>query len=174
MNNRHLFLVGYRGSGKTTVGRMLAERLNRPFVDLDDRIEVEAGCSIREIFQKEGEPGFRQRESAVLRGFQNPTLESHIVATGGGIVLDPENRELLKKLGCVVWLRADPQTCHRRIQGDGTSSDRRPKLTVGGIQEVEDLIRLRTPMYEEVANLTIDTSTTPPEEIIATIGDQYL
>ena len=166
--NKPIFLVGYRGSGKTTVGRLLAEKLNRPFVDMDFEIESEAGGTIKAIFKSEGEAGFRRRESDMLRKLASDTTP-RVIATGGGVILAAENRECLKSQGFVVWLRADPQVCFGRIQGDTTTADRRPTLTTGGFAEVEELIAKRTPMYAEVTHLTVDTSGRTPNEIVGSI-----
>jgi shikimate kinase len=158
-----LFLVGYRGSGKTTVARLLAERLGWQWADADDVLEVRFGRSIRQIFAEEGEAGFREKEAAVLEELsQRPR---HIVATGGGIVLSAENRLRLKEAGAVVWLTADAPTLFARLQKDSTTTERRPDLTVGGLAEVEELLRLRHGLYTGVADLTVDTTGRSPREV---------
>src|SRR5689334_7067287 len=103
-----LFLIGYRGSGKTTVGRLVADRLGWAFVDADSVLEERYGQTIREIFAAEGEAGFRDKEAAVLADLCRAT--DAVIATGGGIVLRAANRVLLKRHGLVVWLAADPPT----------------------------------------------------------------
>src|SRR6188768_2626659 len=111
----HLFLIGYRGSGKTTVGRLLADRLGWAFLDADAVLEDRYGRTIREIFAAEGEAGFRDKESAVLADLCTRT--DTVIATGGGIVLREVNRRLLNQNGFVTWLTADPPTLLARIQG---------------------------------------------------------
>src|SRR5438034_11361464 len=101
-----LFLVGYRGTGKTAVGGLLAGALGWSFADADARLEAAAGKSVADVFRDEGEPGFRDREAAVLAELCR--AERHVVATGGGVVLRPANRELLRRSGHVVWLTATP------------------------------------------------------------------
>jgi shikimate kinase len=161
-NGRLLFLVGYRGSGKTTVARLLAERLRWQWLDADDVLEATCGRTVRQVFAEEGEGGFREREAALLT--ELCLREQHVIATGGGVVLGPENRRRLREAGMVVWLTADAETLWRRLQQDATSPERRPALTVGGLAEIEELLRLREPYYREVAKLVVDTSRrTAPE-----------
>jgi shikimate kinase len=157
-----IFLVGYRGTGKTTVGRLLADRLGWGFVDADDRVEAAAGRSIAEIFAAEGEAGFRDREAAVLADLCG--LTRHVVATGGGVVLRPENRERLKA-GFVAWLTASPEAVWRRLVTDPATAGRRPNLTArGGPEEVRELIVAREPLYRAVADLVVDTQARSPHE----------
>src|SRR6516162_5971118 len=101
-----LFLIGPRGSGKTTVARLLAQRIGWAWCDADELLEERAGKTIRQIFADEGEAAFRERESALLQ--EIALRQDHVIATGGGIVLSPANRELLRR-GAVVWLTAAPQ-----------------------------------------------------------------
>ncbi len=158
-----IFLVGYRGTGKSTVARLLAHHLGRPWVDADDLIEARAGMSIRQVFETEGEIGFRRRESAVLEELCR--LRGHIIATGGGVVLSSANRARLKGAGRVIWLTADAQTIRHRLEKDRTTGERRPALTVGGLAEIKELLRAREPLYRAVADLTVDTCGRTPEEI---------
>jgi shikimate kinase len=154
---RRIFLVGYRGSGKTSVARLLAGRLGWNWLDADDLLERRLGRTVRQIFAEEGEAGFRAHEAALLAELAE--LDQHVVATGGGVVLRPENRVRLRG-GRVVWLTAD-----------GATGARRPNLTVGGRVEVEELLRVRVPLYQECAGLTIDTVGRTPEEVAAAILD---
>jgi shikimate kinase len=159
----NVFLVGYRGTGKSTVARLLAHHLGWPWLDADDLIERHAGISIRQIFEAEGEAGFRKRESAVLEELCG--LHQHVIATGGGVVLSGTNRRRLKAAGRVVWLTADAQTIRRRLEKDGRTGERRPVLTVGGLAEINELLRAREPLYRAVADLTVDTAGRAPEEV---------
>ena len=112
-----LALIGYRGTGKSTVGRILADRLDRPFLDADLEIEARAGRSIASIFAEWGEPAFRDWEERTLVEL-TATYPDAILATGGGAVLRASNRELLARFGFVVWLRAEPAELARRLEAD--------------------------------------------------------
>jgi shikimate kinase len=162
-----VFLVGYRGTGKSTVARLLARHLGWDWVDADDVIERRAGMTIRRIFEAEGEAGFRRRESAVLEELCG--LRRHVIATGGGVVLSDANRARLRAAGRVVWLTADVPTIRQRLEEDRSTGERRPVLTVGGAAEIAELLRAREPLYRAVADLTLDTTGRAPEEIAGAI-----
>ncbi len=145
-------LVGLPGSGKSTVGRQLARRLDLPFHDSDHVIEVRLGCSIREFFEREGEARFRDLESEVLDGLtsQGPA----VVSTGGGAVLRPINRERLHQRTQVVYLRSSPEEVFRRLRHDR----QRPLLQVQDpLQRLKDLYVQRDPLYQATAHFTIET-----------------
>ena len=162
-----LFLIGYRGTGKTTVGRILANRLGWGFIDADDRVEAAAGRTIAEIFATEGEPGFRDRESAALA--ELTTVTRHVVATGGGVIHRPTNRAILRS-GFVVWLVATPEAAFDRLRSDATTAARRPNLTPkGGLDEVRALIAAREPLYRECADCVIDTEGQSPDAVASAI-----
>ncbi|HJZ57632.1 MAG TPA: shikimate kinase [Gemmataceae bacterium] len=159
-----LFLIGYRGTGKTTVGPLLARRLGWTFLDADERTEATAGMSIADIFAAEGEPGFRDRESATLAELCR--LSGHVVATGGGVVLRPANRELLRNSGFVAWLSAPAEAIWDRIRADTTTAARRPNLTVrGGLDEVRTLLAEREPLYRATADFEIATEGLSPDAV---------
>lgn len=161
---QNLFLIGYRGTGKSTVGPLIAARLGWAFVDVDERTEAVAGMSIKEIFAAEGEASFREREAATLAELAACT--NHVIATGGGVILRESNRAVLRKSGYVVWLSATPQAVWERIQADATTLARRPNLTVaGGLDEVRILLATREPLYRETANLEIRTDGLSPEAV---------
>jgi shikimate kinase len=161
-----VFLIGARGSGKTTVARLLAERLGWSRVDADEMLEARAGCSIRAVFAAEGEAGFREREAQILAELAQRSR--CVIATGGGVVLREANRALLRR-GRVVWLTADADTLWSRMQGDRTTAERRPALTVGGQAEVAEVLRVREPLYRACADLVVPTAGRSPEDIAAEI-----
>ena len=133
------FLIGPRGSGKTTVAALLAERLGWAWVDADAVLEQRAGRSIRELFAVEGEPGFRAGSGRCCATCASWTTT--VIATGGGVVLHPDNRERLRQAGIVVWLTADVDALWQRIAGDAGTVERRPALGVGGRDEVAQVLR---------------------------------
>jgi shikimate kinase len=169
LKTQNLFLIGYRGTGKTTVARLLAHHLGWQWVDADDVLERRAGLTIRQVFEAEGEAGFRRRESDVLE--ELCALGGHVIATGGGVVLASANRARLKQSGRIVWLTADASTIRRRMENDRTTAERRPALTVGGLAEIKELLRAREPLYRAVAHFSVDTSVRSPEEVAAAILD---
>lgn len=148
----NIFLVGMMGAGKTTVGRLLARRLSRRFIDSDDEIETRCGVRIPVIFEIEGEAGFRARECAVVD--ELTALEGIVLATGGGAVLDPGNRRVLAARGTVVYLRAHPSDLLRRVRNDRN----RPLLmTPDPMRRLEELYAQRDPLYREVADIIVET-----------------
>jgi shikimate kinase len=157
-----LFLVGYRGSGKTTVGCLVAERLGWDFLDADSVLEGRCGRTIREIFAAEGEAGFRDKEAAVLADLCARTKT--VIATGGGIVLREENRQRLNRHGFVAWLTADPATLLARIHADPTTAERRPALVGGGPAEVEQLLAVREPLYRACADVVVPAGALSPQQ----------
>jgi len=161
-----VFLIGYRGTGKSTVARLLAERLDWQWLDADVVLEARHGRSIRQIFADEGEAGFREKEATLLGEFSQ--LRQTVIATGGGVILRDTNRQNLRA-GKVVWLTADAETIWQRLQADSTTAERRPALTVGGRAEIEDLLRVREPWYRACADLVIDTAGRTPEQIVSVI-----
>jgi shikimate kinase len=162
-----LFLIGYRGSGKTTVARLLAKRLGWNWLDADQALEERHGRTVREIFASEGETGFRDKESTLLA--ELCTRRRHVIATGGGVVLRSENRDLMGRSGRIVWLSADPHTLWQRIQTDTSTAGRRPDLSCGGLAEVQRLLHDRTALYQACAHLSLDTTKSTPEDIAETI-----
>jgi shikimate kinase len=158
-----VFLIGYRGTGKSTIARLLAERLGWSPVDADEMLETRHGRTIRQIFAEEGEAGFRDKEAALLEEICR--LRAHVIATGGGVVLRPANRERLRSAGVIVWLTADADTIWQRLQADATTASRRPPLTVGGRAEIEELLHVREPLYRECAHFIVSSVGRPTDEI---------
>jgi shikimate kinase len=145
------------------VGRLLAGRLGWGFADADAWLEERAGMTVREVFAAEGEAGFREREAATLRLLGE--LDGHVIATGGGVVLRPENREVMARGGAVVYLTADVETLWGRMSADATTAERRPALAGGGREEVERIVAAREAIYRACANLVVATGGRTPEEI---------
>jgi len=147
-----IIFVGLPGSGKTTIGRQLARRLDLPFVDSDHVIEHQLGCSIREFFAREGEDSFRDVEAQVL---DDLTQTHHgVIATGGGAVLRPANRRRLHERGQVVYLRSTPEDVFRRVRHDKA----RPLLQVDDpLSRLRALFEARDPLYREAAHFVIET-----------------
>ncbi len=149
---RNIVFVGLMGAGKTTMGRRLAKRHELPFIDTDQEIERRCGATIPTIFDLEGEQGFRKRESKVIADLME--LQGHVVTTGGGAVLAPENRTELKK-GFVIYLDADPANLWQRLQADTG----RPLLTQSKDPQstLAQLHQYRDPLYREIADLIVPT-----------------
>ena len=166
-----IVLIGYRGTGKTTVARLLAEKLQFAWVDADDEIEQQAGKSIAEIFKDSGEGAFRDLESTVVDNLCG--LQGTVIAMGGGAVLRESNRESLARCQAVVWLKASVEVLDERISTDPTTGSRRPNLTNhGGRNEIEVLLAQREPIYRACATLEVDTEDKAPAEIVAEIVAQ--
>ena len=151
----NIVLIGFMGCGKSTVGRELQQRLGYPLVDMDQVIEHRAGKPITAIFAEEGEPAFRDMETDLLRELSDPESPRRIISTGGGVVGRAENRELLKKLGYVVWLHAPVSVILER-----TGKNRaRPLLhTENPAEKIRTLMAERQPLYQESSHLKLDTS----------------
>jgi shikimate kinase len=154
----NIILIGYRGTGKSTIGKRLADKLGRDFVDTDLLLVERAGKTIREIFDTEGEKAFRDRESAVIMDVA--ARDNVVVAAGGGAILRPENVASLKKNGKVIWLQADSRTLHARIAADPATAASRPSLTAigGALEEIQHLLAQRTPAYQSAADSSLDVS----------------
>lgn len=165
---RHLFLTGYRGTGKTSVGRILAERLGRPLIDVDEWIVRRDGRTIAMIFADGGEAEFRELESwAIEEIAQQPAA---VVALGGGSILRESNRRIIASGGFCVWLDASPETLGARIEADAATGDQRPSLSGRGVgEEVRQVMRDREPLYRAASDHRIDTGDRPIEEIVREI-----
>nr|WP_269835522.1 shikimate kinase AroK [Pseudomonas psychrophila] len=159
-----MILVGPMGAGKSTIGRLLAKELHLPFKDSDKEIEVRSGANIPWIFDKEGEPGFRDRETAMIVELCHEN--GIVLATGGGAVMRPENRLALRNGGRVVYLHASIEQQVAR-----TSRDRnRPLLRNANPEKIlRDLLAIRDPLYREIADLVVETDERPPRMVVLDI-----
>ncbi|MCP4024618.1 MAG: shikimate kinase [Desulfobacteraceae bacterium] len=157
-----IFLIGYRCTGKSTTGKILSDLLGCPFLDTDVQIETRAGQSISQIVQNHGWKTFRTQEKAVLLELKQ--RDNLVVATGGGIILDPESRTFLKENGYCIWLWATPDTVMQRIQMDEKLKANRPALTVQDLEkETRSMMDLREPYYTQLSQLKIDTGVNSPQ-----------
>lgn len=163
----NLVLIGYRGTGKSTVATLLATDLGMAVVSLDQEIVRSAGCPIPEIVKEHGWPHFRDIEAQITKAFA--ARDGLIIDAGGGVILRPDNVENLRRNGELFWLRASVPTIVARIEG----GDQRPALTAGKsfTEEVEDVLRERTPLYEAAAHHRVDTDGRTPHEIAAAITE---
>jgi shikimate kinase len=151
-----IFLVGFMGAGKTTVGRALARQLDFAFIDLDEMTERREGKSVREIFSESGEAEFRRQETATIQGCRD--YRNAIIALGGGAYVSETNREILREMGKTVWLDCPIEICLARIGGD----ESRPLL--GDEREMNALLETRLPAYS-LADFAVRTGARSPEEI---------
>ncbi len=152
----NIFLIGYRGSGKTAVGNSLSDIIEWPFIDTDFKVVEEEGMTISEIVDKKGWDYFREKESAVLK--KVCAQDKQIVATGGGVILNEENVINMKNNGKIVWLKVNFATVKNRILIDSKTKDFRPSLTAKELdEEIKETLLLRKPYYEKAMDFYIDT-----------------
>ena len=150
-----VILIGFRGAGKTTVGKLLAERLNLPFLDLDDEVQRRVGLSIKEMVERYGWSYFREREREVLEGLIEE--EGCVIALGGGSVLHEDLMEKLKNKAFIIYLKISPATAIKRISKDSKSEQTRPSLSnLSLVEEVERVLKERTPLYKKYADIIIE------------------
>ena len=159
-----VILIGYRATGKTTLAKLLARRLACEWIDADVAIEHRAGKSIARIFAEDGEPAFRDLEARVIADLCRRA--DLVLAAGGGAPLREDSRRRMRAAGKVVWLKATPETIHRRMTADATTPDRRPALTEHDpVREIIELLQRREPIYRETAHLELDTEGKSAEEL---------
>ena len=162
----HLFLIGYRATGKTTVGQALANRLKMKCLDTDELVQARAAKSIREIFERSGEEEFRELESQVIESVCK-TSDASVISLGGGAILRNSNRVMIKQTGKAIWLKASPVTIWHRISTDSKTAGQRPDLTgTGGLDEIRNLLAARNSLYQSVADFEIETDSKSISEIV--------
>lgn len=165
----NIVLEGFMGSGKSTVSELLSEELMLELIDTDEVIEDTEGRTINEIFETEGEASFREMETDLLEAIDSDHWREFVISLGGGMPVKEENRELLRKIGKVVYLRAKPETIFERVKDD----DKRPLLkTEDPLAKIEELLEKRAAFYEDVADMIIDTDGKTPSEITKEIIDK--
>lgn len=163
----NLYLIGYRGVGKSTLAPLLAEAMRWQAVELDELITRQEGHTVAELFAEYGEPYFRRCEGDILH--QVALRSKQVVSTGGGIVLAESHREMMRSTGVVVWLQAPVAELVHRLQRDDGS---RPSLTGKSLEdEVAQLVKEREPLYTAAAHFTVDTSERNPQDSVTTILD---
>ncbi len=166
-----IVLIGYRGSGKSTIGKRLADQLWQPFVDSDELVVRKAGGrTIKEIFEAGGEQAFRELESEAVR--EVALLQEHVIALGGGALIREENRRQIKDAGHkVIYLRCDPEILLQHIQADLDTAKTRPALTSlgGGVDEIRKLLIDREPIYRQAMTAELDVTNLTPEDAVVYI-----
>lgn len=152
-----IILIGYRCTGKTSVGKKIAEQLGIHFYDTDELIQRHANKTIREIVEREGWEAFRAEERATIKKLSS--LTEGVIAAGGGAIMDAENRKALKRNGMCIWLTADVRTIVARMRNDRASTAQRPPLSDGDVErETAQILKTREPVYQELADCIVDTA----------------
>ena len=153
MENKNVFLIGFMGSGKSTIARLLSEEMENELIEMDETIETEAGCSINQIFEMYGEAYFRDLETALVARIADKG--GCVVSCGGGAVLRPENVENMRKNGTIVYLSATPETIYKRVR----HSTNRPLLNGNmNVEHITQLMEKRLSIYESAADVVIDVN----------------
>ena len=152
----NIYLIGYRCCGKTSVGKALSRLLGRPFLDTDEAVVQKAGMTISDIVAKNGWDAFRDMEKNAID--QTTFLNQYVIATGGGVILNPDNVRNMRKAGRVIWLKVSPETVRARMAADPITLIQRPDLTAtGSMDEIEAVLLTRQPLYEKAGHLALDT-----------------
>lgn len=164
----NVILMGYRGTGKTSVGRLLAAKLERPFLDSDELVKASSGRSVREMVAERGWNFFRREERRVVADLSE--RDGCVLALGGGAVLDEQNVRTLKEKGFFIWLTAEAPTILKRLSGDGKTREQRPSLEGRDLnEETRSLLKAREPLYARIADCRVDTSERSIEEVAAEV-----
>ena len=167
----NIYLIGYRGAGKTAVGRCLSAALGRPFCDMDEELARRCAGTIREFVGRHGWPAFRRDEKVLLQEIARQS--GRVVSTGGGVVLDAENVSAMRRSGRVVWLRAAAKTLQERLQADAGTPDCRPALcaSIPLDEEIRSTLSERTPLYRQAMDFSVATDGRPVEEICRIVSE---
>ncbi len=161
----NIILIGFRGTGKSTVGKLLSKRLEMDFVDSDKSVESSTGKTIKRIFDEDGEDGFRKIEASIIEELCK--MDNQIIATGGGAVLRDDNTRNLRNNGFLILLEATPEIIHGRITQDEKTAQQRPSLTdKKPFEEIKHMMEQREDAYKNAADYTINTSHVPCEDIV--------
>ena len=164
----NIALIGYRCSGKTEVGKILAGELGLDFVDSDLLIEEHEGCRIDEMIAEKGWDHFRKIESMMIETVSN--RDNLVIATGGGVVLDDGNVKCLHQNGLIVWLKGDAEVLKERMERDPRSEETRPSLTgADPLEEINQMLEIRTPLYRRAGDIAVDTGTLTVREVAGRI-----
>ena len=164
----NLYLIGYRCTGKSSVGRILAETLGWVFVDMDSELVAEAGIPIEDIVASRGWKYFREREAQLLKRLSQATKQ--VIATGGGVITVEENIVTMRSSGKVVWLHASSSTIAARMAADLDSARQRPPLHGNdSLAEIEEVFAERLPLYDDAMHLQVETDNLSPEEVAESI-----
>jgi shikimate kinase len=164
-------LIGYRGTGKSTLAAPLARRLGWDWIDADVELERRAGRSIKQIFDTDGEPEFRRLERELISELLR--RDQLVIAAGGGAILNEATRHDLKTSGPVIWLQASADVIERRLATDPTTGQRRPNLTTaGGREEIERLLAIREPLYRACSTTIVEADSAAPEQLVEAVFQQ--
>jgi len=167
LNDLNVYIIGFMGSGKSTVGRLLAERMGMEFIDTDELIEKKTEISIEELFKRFGEDFFREIEARIL--FEVSKTLGVVVACGGGVVLGDENMRLLRSTGIIVYLHVSIEELVKRLAND----DKRPLLQVDNkVQVIRSLYSTRLPLYMKYADIIVDNTRKRPKDVVREIFDE--
>ena len=160
----NLYLVGYRCTGKSSVGRIVSDALGWVFVDMDDELQAEEGRDVQQIVQDQGWEYFRKSETNLIQRLSRGSKQ--VIATGGGVVTNPGNVTLMHSSGKVVWLHASPNAIAQRMAADENTGEQRPPLRGrDSIGEIEDILAERLPLYQQAMHFRVDTDGLSPEEV---------
>jgi shikimate kinase len=167
----NIYLIGYRGAGKTAVGRCLSAALGRPFCDMDGELARRFAGTIRDFVDRHGWPAFRREEKTLLQEVARQS--GWVVSTGGGVVLDAENIATMRHSGRVVWLRATAKTLRERLQADEGTPENRPALSasIPLDEEIQSTLSERTPLYQQAMDFSVATDEQPVPDICRIISE---
>lgn len=169
----NLYLIGYRGSGKTSIAPFLASALGFDWVDTDHQIELSLNEPISSFFARAGEANFRRIESDTIRAVSKATRQ--VVSLGGGAILDPANQAILRNTGRIVWLDCPVDVLATRLRVDQTQGSGRPPLTdLGVVEEIASVLQVREPIYRSLADLIVPTGSSSPETLASQIARWWI